>query len=425
MINCNNMKTIDSFLKQLYGDDAGFVDEKTARYARIDSDFIRRFGHRPECYVSTPGRTELGGNHTDHNHGRVLAAAIDLDMAAVAARNGNMTVTVCSEDYTTPFIVHLEELEARKKERGTTEAMIRGIAGRFKALGYSLGGFDAVLTSDVLPGSGLSSSAAVEVLLGTIFNAFFNSGGISSEEVAKIGQYAENEYFGKPCGLMDQMACAVGGIVAIDFQNPEAPEINKLAFDFKDHYFDLIILDTGGDHLDLTKDYTCVPAEMKAVAHFFGKDTLRNVSVDAFFAEIPKLRKTAGDRAVLRSLHFMDDNERVARQVDALSKNDMATFVRLVKESGDSSIKWLQNVYSIRNAASQGIPLALAMTEKYLSGLGTGACRVHGGGFAGSIQVLLPDKETKGYVSYIEKIFGQESARVLSIRSQGTCFFML
>jgi galactokinase len=263
----------------------------------------------------------------------------------------------------------------------------------------------------------------VEVLFGTIFNALFNDGRIGPEEIAKVGQYAENVYFGKPCGLMDQMASAVGGVVAIDFRNPESPEVQKLVFDFNVHGFDILIVDTGGNHLDLTDDYASVPTEMKRVAGFFGSDTLREVDVKRFIGEIPTLRKKFGDRAVLRALHFFGENERVAKQVDALSKNDMQAFVQLAGESGDSSIKWLQNVYSTKDATSQGMSLALAMTEEFLIGKNNGACRVHGGGFAGAILVILSVADTADYREYIEKVFGPGSTRLLSLRPHGAEYY--
>jgi galactokinase len=332
-------------------------------------------------------------------------------------------VTVHSEGYEGPFVVDLADLSVREDERETTRALIRGIAARFKASGHAIGGFDACMTSDVLPGSGLSSSAAVEVLFGTIFNALFNDGRINPEEIARIGQYAENVYFGKPCGLMDQMASAVGSVVAIDFQNPEAPGVRKVAFDLGAHHYNLMIVDTGGNHLDLTSDYAAVPTEMKRVAEFLGSDTLREVDGDRFYKEIKTLRKRFGDRAVLRALHFFGENDRVAKQVDALSRNDMQEFVRLARESGDSSIKWLQNVYSTKDVASQGMPLALAMTENFFGETDRGACRVHGGGFAGAILVILPALDTAEYTEYIEKVFGLGSARLFAIRSHGAAFY--
>jgi galactokinase len=417
------MNSIRPFIERLYGAIPDKIVPQIERYERIDRDFVHRFGDRHRCCFSAPGRTELGGNHTDHNHGRVLAAAIDHDMAAVAAANTAMTVTVHSEGYKEPFVVDLTDLSVREEERETTVSIIRGIAGRFKALGHAIGGFDACMASDVLKGSGLSSSAAVEVLFGTIFNALFNDGRIDPAEIARIGQYAENIYFGKPCGLMDQMASAVGGVVAIDFRDPEAPDVRKITFDFNAHGYDLMVVDTGGNHFDLTDDYASVPREMKLVAGHFGSETLREVELERFTGEIPGLRRKFGDRAVLRALHFFGENDRVARQVDALSGNDMAQFIRLARSSGDSSIKWLQNVYSTKDVASQGMPLALAMTERFLSGKKSGAFRVHGGGFAGAILVILPSSRTEEYTVYIEKVFGHGTVRKFAIRRDGATYY--
>jgi galactokinase len=417
------MKKIIPFLEKIYGSNDVSVQRQLARYCRINNNFSRRFGNQPSYVFSTPGRTELGGNHTDHNHGRVLAASINLDIAAVAAESDNMTVTVHSEGYDQPFVVDLNDLSVHENEHGTTDAIIRGVAAGLNTSNYAIGGFNAMLTSDVLPGSGLSSSAAVEVLFGTIFNTFFNGGIIPSEEIAKIGQYSENNYFGKPCGLMDQIASAVGGTVAIDFQNPKSPKVEKLDFDFTDHSFSLIIVDTGGDHLDLTDDYARIPAEMEMVTQFLGAKTLREISHERLISEIPKLRKITGDRAILRAVHFFEENERVSKQVHALRNNDLDCFLHLARISGSSSIKWLQNAYSTRDVRSQGMPLALALTEKYLAHLDDVACRVHGGGFAGAIQVILPTVATEEYVAYIEDIFGDGSARVLGVRPYGTCFF--
>lgn len=417
------MKKILPFLEKLYGPNPEKIGFQSERYRRIDENFVRQFGDRPRCYFSAPGRTELSGNHTDHNNGRVLAAAVDLDMAAVSTTSDGVTVTVHSEGYEAPFVVDLDDLSIREDERETTQAIVRGIAAGIKASGHAIGGFDAWMTSDVLPGSGLSSSAAVEVLFGTIFNVLFNEGRIGPEDIAKMGQYSENVYFGKPCGLMDQMASAVGGVVAIDFKNPEVPHLQKLLVDFNAHGFDLMIVDTGGNHLDLTDDYASVTNEMKLVAGFFDSETLREVDVERFIGEIPVLRKKFGDRAVLRSLHFFGENDRVAKQVDAISKDDMIEFVRLARESGDSSMKWLQNVYSTKYVASQGMALALAMTEKFLAEKNSGACRVHGGGFAGAILVILPETNTAEYTEHIEKVFGQGSARLLAIRPHGAVFF--
>jgi len=416
------MKKMTPHLKEVYGSDPDTLDHQKKRYGRIDREFVRLFGDRPRGCVSVPGRTEICGNHTDHNHGRVLAAAIDLDMAAVAGANDTMTVTLHSEGYERPFVVFLTDLSVRGEEKGTTEAMIRGIAARMEESGYAIGGFDAFLESEVMPGSGLSSSAAVEVLIGTVFNALFNEGRISPEEIAKIGQYAENVYFGKPCGLMDQMACAVGGIVAMDFKDPENPGITRLSFDFKAHGYDLLIVDTNASHLDLTDDYAAVPAEMKTVARALGAHTMREVSPERFFGEISRLRTVAGDRAVLRAMHFLEEDQRVVRQVDALTRNDTGAFIRLVRESGESSFKQLQNIYSPRNVHSQGMTLALALTERFLFKLKDGACRVHGGGFAGAVQVFLPVSATDEYIHYIKEVFGTKHVVLLGARPVGAAF---
>ena len=417
------MDKISPFLHRLYGSDVVKIGLQTDRFQQLERAFVSSFDRNPEYYFSTPGRAELGGNHTDHNHGRVLAAAaIDLDMVAVAAAGTNSTVTIFSEGCEKPFVIDLQDLSVHEDERGTTKSIIRGVAASLKNAGHRIGGFDACLSSDVLPGSGLSSSAAVEVLLATIFNALFNDGTLGPEEMAKAGQYAESVYFGKPCGLMDQMAIAIGGVVAIDFQDPQVPRVQKLDIDFKAHQVDLIIVDTGGNHSDLVDDYAAIPSEMKDVANCLGSATLRDVDTVRFFNEMPELRRKAGDRAILRALHFIEENDRVARQAAALSKNDIDAFIRMARESGDSSSKRLQNVYSPNDTVSQGVALALSLTEKYLAGGINGACRVHGGGFAGTILVLLPSAVTKEYTAYIEKIFGPRSARVLAVRSFGTAY---
>jgi len=301
-------------------------------------------------------------------------------------------------------------------------ALIRGIAARFKDLSYNIGGFNAYCSSDVLPGSGLSSSASIEVLIGTIFNYMFNQGLISPQEIAIIGQYSENKYFGKPCGLMDQMACAVGGIISIDFKNPASPIVAKVNFDFAAHNYSLLVVDTGGSHADLTADYAEIPGEMRAVASIFDVEYCREISSDKFYSGIADLRDKVGDRAILRALHFLGDNERVVHQVDALEKKDFKTFLSLVNDSGNSSFKWLQNVYSEKNVQEQGVSLGLALTEKYLAEIKEGAARVHGGGFAGTIQVFLPIDAVEGYVNFLESVFGRDKVLVLSIRSEGTLY---
>ncbi|MFH1941448.1 MAG: galactokinase family protein [bacterium] len=405
---------------QLYGDDKDVLKKQASRYERLVEEFVSHFSDGDIFLFSTPGRTEIGGNHTDHNHGRVLAASVDLDSIAAAARTDDSTVTVYSEGYAEPFRVRLDDLARKQEEVGSTSALLRGIASGLVEKGYSVGGFNACVMSDVLVGSGLSSSASVEVLIGTVFNVLFNGGKIPAKTIAKIGQYAENVYFGKPCGLMDQTTCAVGGIVTIDFQKPEEPVVEKIDFDFGVKNYRLLVVDTGGNHADLTEDYAAVPREMKSVAEKLGGRVLRDVEESAVLNRIGGLRTAVGDRALLRALHFFEDNERVLEQVDALRGGRFDRFLALVNASGNSSFKWLQNCYTTKNTSEQGVSLALALTEKYIEKVGEGACRVHGGGFAGTIQVFLPVGHLEGYVTIMEGVFGEGSVRVLRIRPTGT-----
>ena len=409
-------------LHKLYGRDSAQVEKQNRRYEKLYKHFLSRFGStsRPLHWFSTPGRTEIGGNHTDHNHGRVLAAAINLDSVAAVEAISENVVTIYSEGYEQPFIVNLDHLQKQKKEEGSTSALVRGIAARFNDLGYRIGGFRASFSSDVLPGSGLSSSASIEVLIGTIFNHLFNNGVIAPQVIARIGQYAENVFFGKPCGLMDQTACAVGGIITIDFGNPDEPQVEKIDFDFAEQNYRLLVVDTGGSHDDLTAEYAAIPEEMKAAARFFGKTVCRELEMNEIMNHIGALRKAVGDRAVLRALHFLRENERVHTQVAALKENNFNYFLSLVNASGQSSFKWLQNIYSPASIREQGLTLALALSEKYMEELGEGACRVHGGGFAGTIQVFLPLDAVNGYKRIIEPVFGQGSVKVLQIRPYGS-----
>jgi len=398
------------------------INKKINRFEDLIDKFKQRFQDKNLQLFSTPGRTEIGGNHTDHNHGRVLAGSVNLDSIAVAAINQSSIVTMHSKGYPQPFIVNLDQLDKVTNETGTTSALIRGIASRFKQLGFLIGGFNACVTSDVLPGSGLSSSASIEVLIGTIFNYLLNNGKISPQEIAIIGQYAENEYFGKPCGLMDQTTCAVGGIVTIDFKNPKEPVVKKVNFDFASQNYSLLVVDTGGHHADLTDDYASVPREMKSVAKEFNAEVCRDIDYAEFINKIKVLRPKVGDRAILRAFHFLGDNARVEEQVKALEQGDFQKFLSLVNDSGNSSFKWLQNIYTTKNVHEQGVALALALTEQYISDLGEGACRVHGGGFAGTIQVFLPNIAVPEYIKLIESVFGEGKAVVLSIRPYGTLF---
>lgn len=407
-----------SGLSKIYGNDPDLLQSQLERYEKLVSIFQTKFPETEGFFFSTPGRTEIGGNHTDHNHGRVLAASVNLDSIAVAAAVAADEIVIDSVGYA-PFRVELADLEIHPDEKGTTTALIRGIAARFQQLGFRLGGFHAAVASDVLPGSGLSSSASIEVLIGSMLNFLYNAGKIAPETLALIGQYAENHYFGKPCGLMDQMACAVGGIITIDFNNPAQAIVRRVDFDFAAENYRLLVVDTGGNHADLTDDYAAVPHEMRLVAAEFGKTVCRELSLNELLPRLKSLREKVGDRALLRALHFLGENERVDSQVQALEQGDFSRFLALVRDSGNSSFKWLQNVYTVKNVREQGVTLALALSEEFLA-RHAGACRVHGGGFAGTIQVFLPTEAVPAYVERMEPVFGAGSVRVLSVRPLGT-----
>ncbi len=393
------------------------IEPQKQRYIKIVTKFEEFFGLDREVEMfSAPGRTEVGGNHTDHNHGCVLAASVNLDAVAAVSANGENIVRVKSEGYKIDA-VDLRELGVMPSERGKSEALIRGVCAAFKNRGYNIGGFDAATASDVLSGSGLSSSAAFEVLLGTILNHLYNDGKISAVEIAQIAQFAENEYFGKPCGLMDQMACSVGGFVKIDFKDPAFPVIEKLEFDFASSNHALCIVDTGGDHSDLTDEYAAVRGEMEAVAAKFGKGVLRDVDRAEFEKNISVIRDVAGDRAVLRAMHFYNENDRVAKQADALTSGDFEAFKSLIVESGFSSYMYNQNVYTCRAPENQPVSVALAICQQVLSG--KGAWRVHGGGFAGTIQAFVPAELLDEFKSKICAVFGEKACYVLNIRPDG------
>lgn len=382
----------------------------------LDSGFAAAFGGSPACYFSAPGRTEIGGNHTDHQRGRVLAAAVDLDARAAVRVNGTNTIRVQSRGY--PLCeVELSRLTPVASERNSTAALIRGVAARFVELGCGVRGFDAYCESTVLPGSGLSSSAAFEVLIGTVINSLFCGGRFSPPEVARIGQYAENVFFGKPCGLMDQTASAVGGLVTIDFFDAERPVIRPVAFDFSACGHTLCIIDSGADHADLTDEYAAVPGEMKAVAAYFGREVLTQIGEGDFYAAIPALREACGDRAVMRAIHFYQENARVAAQVAALERGGFGEFLRLVRQSGHSSWMYLQNVIPAGCKSRQDMAIALALCGHYLGD--RGAYRVHGGGFAGTVQAFVPDDLLASFVAGIDGALGEGACHVLTIRSQG------
>ena len=365
---------------------------------------------------SAPGRTEISGNHTDHQHGCVLAGAVNLETVAKVTLNGTNIIRVASEGYD-PVEIDLSDLALREQEKNTTAALIRGVAANFAQRGAKLQGFDAAVSSTVLPGSGLSSSAAFEVLIGTIINELFYDKKCTPVEVAQIGQWAENVYFGKPCGLMDQTASSVGGMVFIDFNDPQNPVVERLDFDFAAAGHALCIIDSGADHADLTDEYAAIPGELKQICAFFGKDVLRDIPKEAFFEKIPQIRGKVSDRAILRAVHFYQENERVQQQAAALRANDFDTFLRLAGESGRSSWMYLQNITPAGFVEQQAVGVALAMCDTLLQG--RGAFRVHGGGFAGTVQAFVPNDMLTQFKAGVEAVLGEGSCHVLSIRPEG------
>ena len=382
----------------------------------LNAGFLAEFGRKPERYFSAPGRTEIGGNHTDHQRGRVLAAAVNLDTRAAVAVNGTREVRILSTGY--PLcVVSLDTLVPQQAEINTTPALVRGVCARFAQLGCPVEGFDAYCESTVLPGSGLSSSAAFEVLIGTIVNGLFFEGKVSQPEIAQIGQYAENVFFGKPCGLMDQTASAVGNLVTIDFGDKDHPVIEPVDFDFSSCGHALCIIDSQASHADLTDEYAAIPGELKQVCAYFGKEVLTQVPEAEFYAAIPALRKCCPDRAILRAIHVYQDNARVPQQVQALREGNFDKFLTLVKQSGHSSYMYLQNVIPAGYIEHQDVAVALALCEHYLQG--RGAYRVHGGGFAGTVQAFVPFDLLEEFRSGLDAALGEGACHVLSIRPQG------
>ena len=382
----------------------------------LDDGFQAAFGTQPQRYFSAPGRTEIGGNHTDHQRGRVLAAAVNLDTRAAVRVNGTRTIRILSKGYPMSQ-VDLDQLEPVAAEINSTPALIRGVVARFVQMGCQVSGFDAYCESTVLPGSGLSSSAAYEVLIGAIVNGLFFDGKATQPELAMIGQYAENVFFGKPCGLMDQMASAVGNLVTIDFFDKENPVIEPVNFDFAACGHALCIIDSQASHADLTDEYAAIPGELKSICAHFGKEVLTQIPEADFFAAIPQLRKTCGDRAVMRAIHFYQENARVPQQVAALKGGNFETFLALVKESGHSSYMYLQNVIPAGYKEHQDVAISLALCEHYLNG--RGAYRVHGGGFAGTVQAFVPFDILESFRAGLDAVLGQGACHVLSIRPQG------
>lgn len=395
--------------------DHSLLEAQKKRYIEAIEKYVDLYGDGDIEVYSAPGRSEVGGNHTDHQHGEVLAAAINLDVIAIVGKKEG-SIKVVSDDYDIETIV-IENLLPKEKEKGTSEALIRGVLARFQELGYKIGGFNGYFTSDVLMGSGLSSSAAFEVMIGTILSGMYNDRKVDPVEIAKIGQYAENVYFDKPCGLMDQCASSVGSLIHIDFKDVEKPIVNKLDVDFSKFKHSLCIVDTKGSHADLTHEYAAIPQEMKEVAKVFGKDYLREVDKQVFFSNLSKVREVCKDRATLRAIHLFEENKRVEQEVQALLQNDFATFKKVLVDSGNSSYKYLQNVYANSDVHNQSVSIGLAMSELILQD--HGVCRVHGGGFAGTIQAFVEDEYVHVYKEKIEEIFGKDSCHVLKIRKYG------
>ncbi|MGN0107648.1 MAG: galactokinase [Hominilimicola sp.] len=405
-------------LKYLYSCDDSNIKQYADRYIDVIESFEQTFGKTDEIALfSAPGRTEIGGNHTDHQHGCVLAGSVNLDVISAARPNGTNTVRIQSRNYKMD-VIELDDLEIHEEQFDKAIALIRGVIRKFVDLGYDVKGFDAYTTSNVLKGSGLSSSAAFEVLVGTIINGLFANNEVNPVEIAKFGQFAENVYYNKPSGLMDQMASSVGSVVAIDFMSTEAPVVNKVEFDLQKHGHALCIIDSGADHADLTDEYAAVPADMKEVAKFFGKNYLREVDKQEFMANIQNIReKIHNDRAVLRAIHFFNENERAQEEVTALKNNDFEKFRELVKASGRSSYMYLQNVFAPSMPKNQAVSLTLALCDELLGN--RGAYRVHGGGFAGTIQAFVPFDMLDEFKNKIEEVLGEGMCHVLSIRPVG------
>lgn len=420
MANLNTIRNeitsgnFDERLSRLYGND---TEKARSRFLHITNLFEDKFGDREDIrFFSAPGRTEVCGNHTDHNHGQVLAAAINLDAVACAVKTDDHFIRVYSENYPGD-IVDINILEPQVKEAEKSASLVRGVAARFKELGYNIGGIDCVTVNNVLKGSGMSSSASFEVLIGTMLSYLYNDGRVSPVEIAKIAQYAENKFFGKPCGLMDQMACSVGSFVQIDFKDPETPVITPVEFDFSSCGHALCIVDTRADHADLTDDYAAIRREMEAVAGYFGKSCLREITEEDVLSNVGNIKEKLGERPLLRAIHFFEDNKRVAKEAEALKKGDFEAFKELTVASGYSSYMYNQNVFSSSAPLSQPVSLALAISEVILKG--KGAWRVHGGGFAGTIQAFVPECLLEEYKNSMEAVFGEGACYVLAIRPFG------
>ena len=419
-MNANELKRLlHSGGLERYAHLYGNVRAQTERISLAIDKFTERFGDNREIYIlSVPGRSEISGNHTDHNRGCVFAGAIDRDIIAVVAKNDDNVIRFLSEGYAEATVSLMDITDSDRFENYTSSALIAGVANAFREHGLNIGGYDAYSNTEVLKGSGISSSAAYEVMIGNILNYLYNDGRVDNKEIAKFSQYAENVYFGKPCGLMDQMACAVGGFVYIDFENEAQPTVESVDFSLSGAGYSLCIVNTGGNHANLNDDYASIPTEMRAVAACFGKKALRGIEEEELISKIPDIRAKVGDRAILRAVHFIRENRRVQRAKAALVSGEIDKFLTVINESGTSSFKYLQNVYTNINVEEQGLSLALSITDGFLAGK-AGACRVHGGGFAGTIQVFLPKTELKAYCELMDRVFGKGSAMQLNIRPVG------
>jgi len=422
---CDTIQMLESeksrkLMTALYGEAA--VDANIERYQNLVKSFQKKFAEEDITLFSSPGRTEISGNHTDHNHGKVLAGSINLDCVGVAAKNNSSKVHIISETFNQSFIIDLNDLSPSDKKAGTID-LVKGLLQGFKESGYEVGGFNAYITSNVISAAGVSSSASFEMLLCSILNTFFNEGRMDTVAYAHIGKYSENVYWDKASGLLDQMACAVGGLITIDFMEPASPVVEKIDFDFSSQNHSLIIVNTGKGHADLSADYSSVPIEMKKVAEFFGKEVCAQITEEEVIEHLAEVRAYAGDRSVLRALHFFEENKRVEAEVKALKEGRFTDFLMNITASGNSSWKWLQNCFTNSAYQEQGITVALALTELFIAEKQRGACRVHGGGFAGVIMAMLPNDLVDEYVAYIEKALGEGNAYRMSIRPYGAICF--
>ena len=402
-------------LLDIYADPA-LLEHQKERYIKALKGYIAEYGEADVEIYSAPGRSEVGGNHTDHQCGHVLAASVNLDVIAVVSANAGPLIQSKSEGYP-PITLDVTDLSCVPSEAGTSQALIRGVAARLQQLGFKVGGFKAYMTSEVLSGSGLSSSAAFEVAIGNILSGLYNNMAIDAVTIAIAAQYAENVYFGKPCGLMDQMASSVGSLTAIDFKDSSSPVIRRIEADFSSYAHSLCIVDTKGSHANLTDCYAAIPGEMKAVAAYFGKNVLREVPYEDVIENLPALMEKLSGRAVIRALHFYEEDRRAIAEADALDKNDFESFLSLVRQSGHSSFEYLQNVYPAEMPQMQNLSIGLFLSEKVLAG--RGACRVHGGGFAGTIQAFVPDDLVEAYRQALDACFGKGSCYVLKVRKYG------